>query len=178
MTTVQQFNDMMTQFFSELVATFPEEKQLKKYQMTYELLKKTNGRKCVDMYMESAKAFHTQIMSKDDSFFLTGEVEFLDAMNIKKWWTADLSENTKGAIWQYLQSLNVLGMTIVAIPEDAMKTIEQVAKQVEQNMQSGGGGGNPLGGAGLGDLAAIAGQIDMNALSSVFESLGLGNMKK
>ena len=173
MTTVHQFNDMMSQFFDELVVTFPEEKQLKKYKVTYELIKKTNPRKCVDMYMESAKKVHTQIMNKDDQFFLTGEVEFLDALNIKKWWNDDLSENTKNAIWQYLQSLNVLGMTIVAIPDDAMKTIEQVAKQVEQNMQNPGGGGS-----GLGDLAAIAGQIDMNALSSVFESLGLGNTKK
>ena len=173
MSTVHQFNDMMTQFFDELVATFPEEKKLKKYKVTYELMKKKNPRKCVDLYMESAKKVHTQIMAKDDKFFTTEKIDFLDALNIKNWWTPDLSENTKDAIWQYLQGLNVLGMTIMAIPPDAMKTIEQVAKQVEQNMQTPGGGG-----AGMGDLAAIAGQIDMNALSSVFESLGLGNMKK
>ena len=113
-------------------------------------------------------------MAKDDKFFLENDIDFLDSLNIKKWWNDELSENTKNAIWGYLQTLNILGTTIISIPEDAMKTIESVAKQVEESMKANGGAGGAGGAAGLGDLASIAGQIDMNALSSVFSSLGLG----
>ena len=175
--TVQQFNDMMTQFLTELIASFPEERNLKKYKVSYDLIKAASPRKGVDMYMGFAKSYHTQIMAKDEKFFLENDIDFLDSLNIKKWWNDDLSENTKNAIWGYLQTLNILGTTIVSIPEDAMKTIESVARQVEESMKANGGAGGAggLGGLGdLGDLAAIAGQIDMNALSSVFSSLGLG----
>ena len=57
--TVQQFNDMMTQFLDELIASFPEERNLKKYKVSYDLIKATSPRKGVDLYMGFAKTYHT-----------------------------------------------------------------------------------------------------------------------
>ena len=40
--TVQQFNDMMTQLLDELIASFTEERNLKKYKVSYDLIKATS----------------------------------------------------------------------------------------------------------------------------------------
>ena len=148
---------MMGQFLDELVKTFPEESGLKKYQSTFDLMKKANPRKCVNIFMDSARQFQNQIMAKDEKFFLEGNVEFLDALNIKKWWDDSLSENTKAAIWQYLQTLMILGTTITSIDADTLGAIEGIAEKMAKG--SGGDGGAP-------DLGALQGLMG-----------ALGNMK-
>ena len=157
MASVGAFTDMMGQFLDELVKTFPEESGLKKYQSTFDLMKKANPRKCVNIFMDSARQFQNQIMTKDEKFFLEGNVEFLDALNIKKWWDDSLSENTKGAIWQYLQTLMILGTTITSIDADTLGAIEGIAEKMAKG--SGGDGGAP-------DLGALQGLMG-----------ALGNMK-
>ena len=149
---------MMDKFLDELVKTFPEEKGLKKYQSTFDIMKKANPRKCVEVFMGSAHQFQSQIMAKDEKFFLEGSVEFLDALNIKRWWGGDLSESTKGAIWQYLQTLMILGTTITSTDADTLGAIEGIAEK----MAKGGGGGS----GGAPDLGALQGLMG-----------ALGNMK-
>lgn len=155
MTSVSAWNDMMDQFITELEKTFPEEKSIKKYHTSFDLLRKSNPRKCVDAYMAEVGPYQEKIMAKDESFFLDGSChsDFLNEINIKKYWTPELSENTKGAIWQYLQTLYILGTTISIIPPDAMNMIEDVASKCANNIQNGG-------------------QIDEKALTGLFSSLG------
>ena len=45
MTAVAAFNEMMGQFLVELHKTFPEEKGIKKFMTSFDLLKSTNPRK-------------------------------------------------------------------------------------------------------------------------------------
>ena len=158
MASISAFTDMMAQFMDELVKTFPEESKLKKYKNTFDLMKKANPRKCVEVFMTSARQYQSQIMAKDESFFMNGGVEFLDALNIKRWWTADLSDATKGAIWQYLQTLVILGTTITSIDADTLSAIEGIAEKMAQ-----GAGGD---GSGAPDLGALSGLMG-----------ALGNMK-
>tara|TARA_R110002074_G_scaffold41536_2_gene109976 strand:- start:537 stop:875 length:339 start_codon:yes stop_codon:yes gene_type:complete len=105
--------------------------------------------------MTSAAQYNQQIMAKDERFFLDNDIDFLDAMNIKKWWTDDLSTNTKGAIWQYLQTLTILGTTITSIPAETLGAIEGIAEKMSQNAQGGSGAG-----------------IDLSALTNMLGSLG------
>lgn len=133
MTSVSTFNDMFEQFISELEQTFPEDKSFKKYHASFDIMKAANPRKCVDAFMQSIGKYSNQIMQKDESFF--GSVTELD---IKKYWNDDLSENTKAAIWQYLQTLNILGMTITSIPADMLSMVEGAAAKCAEGMQAGG----------------------------------------
>jgi hypothetical protein len=71
-------------------------------------------------------------MSKDESVFQKIELD------IKKHWTPDLSSATKDAIWQYLQTLNILGMTITSIPPEMMSAVEGLAKNLTNGMQETG----------------------------------------
>jgi hypothetical protein len=123
---------MMEQFLNELEQTFPEEKSFKKYHASFDIMRASNPRKCVDIFMSEASKHANKIMQKDDSVF--EEFEHLD---LKKYWTPELSEATKGAIWQYLQTLNILGMTITSIPAEMLSMVEGVAAKCAENMQSG-----------------------------------------
>ena len=50
-----------------------------------------------------------------------------------------MSVGTKNAIWQYLQTLNILGMTITTIPADMLSMVEGAAAKCAESMQGGGG---------------------------------------
>jgi hypothetical protein len=112
-------------------------------------MRAANPRKCVDAYMKTASNYSNQIMQKDDSFF----VEFTE-LPLSVYWNDDLSEGTKNAIWQYLQTLNILGMTITTIPADMLSMVEGVAAKCAEGIQGGG------------DEKSL-----MNGMSSLFSSM-------
>jgi hypothetical protein len=159
MTSISAFNDMMEQFITDLARTFPEEKGIKKYHASFDIVRKTNPRKCVEKFMEAIGPYVSQITSKDDSF-LNENVGFLTDINLKTHWTPELSPNTKDAIWQYLQTLYMLGTTITSIPADTLSMIERVALQCAEQMQGDGSGGKL-------DESAI-----MSSMSSILGGLG------
>jgi len=124
----------------ELHKTFPEEKGIKKMLTSFDLLKSTNPRLVVDGYMNGVSPYADKISAKDETFLLEEieNIEFLKELDIKRYWTK-MSEGTKGATWQYLQTLYMLGTTITALPADTLSQIENIAKGVANNMQSGDG---------------------------------------
>ena len=140
MASVSAFNDMMSQFLVELHKTFPEEKGIKKMLTSFDLLKSTNPRLVVDGYMKGVSPYADKISAKDETFLLEEieNIDFLKELDIKRYWTK-MSEGTKGATWQYLQTLYMLGTTITALPADTLSQIENIAKGVANNMQSGDG---------------------------------------
>lgn len=140
MSSITAFNDMMGQFLMELHTTFPEEKGLKKYMTAYEMLRQTNPKKIVSGYMSNIGPYVEKISARDESFFLADadNIEFLKPLNITKCWPL-ASEGTKAAIWQYVQTLYMLGTTITSIPPETLAMIENVAKQCADKMQNEGG---------------------------------------
>lgn len=136
-TTVNAFNDMMQQFLDELVLTFPAEKKLVKYQNTFVLLRKTNAKKPLTEFMISITPYAKYLMQKDEEFFKThaAEIKFLDELDIQRLWGADLSDISKNAIWQYLQTLYILGTTISSLPAETLNMIESVAQKCAAQLQ-------------------------------------------
>jgi len=135
---MKAFNDMLEQFVKELIETFPEEKCLKKYAIKIDMLRNSNPRKCVNKFMKKIKPYAEFIMKKDDSFFTNvpegQEIPFSEEFNLQENWTPELSQKTKDAIWQYLQTLYMLGTTIISIPPETMNMIEVIAKQCADKM--------------------------------------------
>jgi hypothetical protein len=173
MTTVTAFNDMMDQFLNELVLTFPEEKTLLKYQATFGVAKMTWPRATLEGFMKSIGPHAEKIMAKDEKFFLEngGDMEWISEVNLQNIWKPEISESTKAAIWQYLQTLYMLGTTIMMFPPETLAAIEGVAAKCAENAQAGGAinekalmsGMNSLlaqmmgGGGGAGSLANLLG---------------------
>lgn len=160
MASVTAFNDMMAQFLVELHKTFPDEKGIKKMMTSFDLLKSTNPRLVVDGFMKGVGPFSGKISVKDESFLLDdmNTIEFLKDLDVAKNW-AKMSEGTKTAIWQYIQTLYMLGTTITSIPADTLSMIEGIAKDCADKMQGGDG------------------QIDQDALMKMMGSM-LGNLPK
>ena len=140
MASVTAFNDMLTQFLVELHKTFPEEKGIKKMTASFEMIKEANPRLVVDGFMKGVTPYADKISAKDESFLLEEieNIDFLKELNIKSYWSR-MTEATKSATWQYLQTLYMLGTTINSIPADTLSQIEQIAKGVADKMQTDGG---------------------------------------
>lgn len=141
MSSVTAFNDMMGQFLMELHKTFPEEKGLKKYIAAFDILRETSPKKIVKTFMENVAPHVDKISARDESLFTddSAELEFIKAINIKECWPK-ASDGTKAAIWQYIQTLYMLGTTITSIPAETLAMIENVAKQCAEKMQNDGEG--------------------------------------
>ena len=109
MASVSAFNEMMGQFLMELHKTFPEEKGLKKCMSAFDLMKETNPKLVVDGFMVGVTPYADKISAKDDTFFLeeSKNLDFMKGVNLKDHWDS-CSENTKNAIWQYVQTLYML----------------------------------------------------------------------
>lgn len=160
MTSLDAFNDMMGQFLNELVLTFPEEKNIQKFQATFEVARVATPRATLDGFMSSVGPHASKLMAKDESFFLENakNIDFLKDINLHVIWTPDTSEQTKAAIWQYLQTLHILGMTLSMFPPETLEAIESAAKKCAESgafdpsamqglmsgLLGGGAGGNPL----------------------------------
>lgn len=134
MANVGAFIQVLDQFLDELTQTFPEQAKLKKYKATFDLLRKANPRKIMESFIESAKPYADKIMAMDETFFLEGDIGFLNDLDIKKWWTPQLSASTKQSIWQFLQYLLITGGVAAAMPqmpqmsEDVQGQIMNLAK--------------------------------------------------
>ena len=140
MASVTAFNDMMGQFLVELHKTFPDEKGIKKMLTSFDVLKSTNPRLVVDGFMKGVSPYADQISAKDDKFLLEecSKIDFLKELDIASYW-GRMSSNTKDATWQYMQTLYMLGTTIMALPPDKMAQIEALAQGVASQLQDEGG---------------------------------------
>jgi hypothetical protein len=110
--------------------------------------------------MASITPYAQSIMARDEAFFIehNEEIPFVNELNLKEHWNDSLSENTKSAIWQYLQTLYMMGMTINALPDETLAMIESVAKQCAMNFDAGG----------LNEQALLSGMAGlMNTLGAV-----------
>ena len=140
MTSVNAFNDMLGQFLVELHKTFPEEKDIKKMMTSFDVLRNANPRLVVDGFMKGVTPYADKISSKDETFLLNEieKIDLLKDLNIKSYWNR-MSEGTKAATWQYLQTLYMLGTTITSIPADTLNLIEGIAKDCADKMETEGG---------------------------------------
>ena len=101
-------------------------------------------------------------LKKYENFIKNFNSSFIKELNIGIYWTDELSQNTKDAVWQYLQTLYILGTTITMIPQETLNSIETIASDCANKMQTEGGG------------------FDPNALNGLFSSLGgmIGNLSE
>jgi len=135
MSSLSTFTNLMEQFLEELTQTFPENKTIKVYKSNFELLKSTNPRKVLDVFMSEVGPYSTYITNKDESFFDL-DIDLNKKLGIKQIWTPVLSNTTKDAIWAHLNTLFVFGSTISMIPDNMMSSIEAMAQQCASSFEN------------------------------------------
>lgn len=164
MASVGAFNDMMATFLSELQKTLPNKKGVTKAITGFELMRSANPRKVVDTFMTSIAPYSQKIATQDATFMDDlRNVDGLRDLDLATSWQT-MSPNTQSAVWQYLQTLSLLGTTISALPSETLDMIENIAQECADGIEKGGGELNQS------DL--------MGAMSKMLGGLGLGGGKK
>jgi hypothetical protein len=168
MSTVQAFNTMLKNFLEELAEVFPEETQIAVFLEGFDSLTAINARAPMDMFVESLAPHSALAMAKNPELF--EKIKFPGGIDFGKLWQSDISDNTRDAIWQYINLLFLLGSTVRSMPVEMLQGIESVAQSCAEKIENGqldfsalgsmlmGGalGGGGLGGA-LGALGGLGG---------------------
>jgi len=124
---VKIFNQVVDEFFSELIEIFPEENKIKVKYTLFQTLVSANAKKPCTEFMKNSIPFLEKIAMRDEQFFLGKEKPgFLDTLNIEKIWTPDLSPITKDAIWKYIQSFFTIGVKVVEMPPETHQIINYI----------------------------------------------------
>ena len=126
---------MFDQFLCELKEAFPNHKKIQTYYVKFDLLKTSNPKSVLNLFVEHVKPHANAIMEKDESIILDDSIPLVVDLQLKELWTADSTSNrTKEAIWAHLSSLYFFATTISSIPDGLMENIESLAKQYASEM--------------------------------------------
>lgn len=116
---IKIFNQVMDEFYRELIDTFPEQTKLKVGYNFFQTICKANVRKPCNEFMIGSIPYLEKVAMKDDSFFLgDNKPDILKSISVENFWTQDLSENTKEAVWKYIKTLFKIGVTVVQMPPE------------------------------------------------------------
>lgn len=127
-TLLTGFNNLLEQFLSELVQTFPELTDLKTIQMLVSIMRSANPRMILENFLGVTGKYHEKIFNEESSFFedlenwkqdptfieefASTEDEansmFQKLVVFKDVWV-DLTPQNKEHIWTYMQQLLVMG---------------------------------------------------------------------
>jgi hypothetical protein len=129
MTTLSAFNEMLGQFLGELAQTFPDEPKIKEAQAA------PANRESFDKFMRDITPWTNQMMAKDAAFFCETNTVVANLNLHEIWKTAECTDGTKAAIWQYFQTLYMLGTTINMFPPETLSMIEAAAENCAKNMK-------------------------------------------
>lgn len=125
--SIDKFNVLMMEFLNKIVNKFPGEwegiSKLKKYILWGSILIKTDPIKCSYFFMRGCECYKHQIENRDESFFIGSPdinceankygASFTSECGFSFYW-GQFSETSKVAIWDYIQSLYILGDLIIA----------------------------------------------------------------
>ena len=93
----------------ELNDMYPEDMDIKMAKNSIETLKRLKPKKLYEVFSAIVTPFKSQILNRDEGFFLNMEVNTNDLgdgfsvsiiMNLKKYWSG-MSDTTKECMWQY-----------------------------------------------------------------------------
>lgn len=117
MSTLTAFNTQLERLITDLCNYFPENKDLKKFDTIFQLLKQSNPRKILEIFKQHiTNKYKDNILSKDETFFLnynfveeTKDNNYAGELmvRLKENWNG-IDESNKETIWKYFQVLILL----------------------------------------------------------------------
>jgi hypothetical protein len=124
-----QFNSLANTFLARMEQTFPNEPKIKVYRQQFSLVQEMNSKKPVEMFMENMYDYGEQILAKDEKFFkqdqFVNKAESIsEKMGLVQYWNS-MNQQTKNAIWEYIQGLYILGMGSLGYQKELQEMIEK-----------------------------------------------------
>lgn len=137
MSSVKSFNKLLRHFLRELVATFPDDTNIRTYKSSFDVARKTLPLVPFNVWKESVLPLKEKILNKDESFILEDSVTILPGLDLAKLW-GSADEKTKKCIWDYITQLTVLSEytppsedEMRDMVNDAIRTIEDKDSETE-----------------------------------------------
>lgn len=127
-TNIEYFNYTLKLFVNDLIKIKPEyEETLKDYYGDFLSKEVCNDDKHIKRFMRKTTDFKSLISSKDDSLFKESII-LLKNIDFHELWNSGINDDTKNKIWEYLQTLYVLGETIISDSDKIKKLVENFKK--------------------------------------------------
>ena len=129
-----KFNTILEEFIVKMSNAFPDEQKLKTYYNAFKISKMYNNQLPLKIFMGGCLSFADQIKRRDVEFFMSRPQfvdkcvrasSFSDDIGLRERWETT-PEATKKSIWDYVQTLFVLGESYINKNEQLMDDINQV----------------------------------------------------
>jgi hypothetical protein len=133
-TLIIEFNKTLEEFIDKMILQFPHETKLKSYLSAFKVTKIYDKTMPIKIFMGGSLQFKEQIKTRDTLFFEKRESfvnrikqasSFADEMGLIKHWE-NLSDVSKNAIWDYIQTLFVMGEMYITKDSSALDKINNV----------------------------------------------------
>lgn len=127
---IEMFNKYAKEFLNKMQKLFPNESKLQDYTYMYIAISTLTPLKPVIEFMSHLEPFGIQIMKKEESFFKQDQyVNAAESISgklglIEHWDQLDF--HTKNSVWEYIQTLYVLGMKITGKTEEFKLIMKQI----------------------------------------------------
>ena len=128
-TNIEYFNYNLKLFVLDIIKIFPELKDdLTEYYSSILGDDASNDDKFIKRYMRKMGDYKALISQKDNTLFDTS-IHILKSVDFKEIWIREeLTSNIKNTIWDYIQTLFVIGETIISDSDSIKKLVENFKK--------------------------------------------------
>jgi hypothetical protein len=125
---ILKFNSLLEELLEKLITKFQNDK-LKSYRRFFLMMKNVQPKMPANLFMSGCINYRNEIKSRDENFFITSSDikekskyfgNFTEDCGIESYWS-ELSIQTKNAIWDYIQTLFVLGEIIINKNQELFK---------------------------------------------------------
>lgn len=141
MSVLDEFNKTLDEFINKMINQFPQENKLKSYYSAYKVTKMYDKSMPIKIFMGGCLEFKEQIKIRDSEFFTKRKTfvnkvkqasSFTDDTGLVNYW-ANLSESSKTAIWDYMQTLFVMGEMYINKDNSIVEKINSVYNKMNFN---------------------------------------------
>ena len=141
MKVLDEFNKTLDEFINKMILQFPQETKLKTYYSAFKVTKMYDKTMPIKIYMGGCLQFADQIKNRDTEFFAKRKAfvnkiaqasSFTDDTGLVNYWE-NLSDNSKTAIWDYIQTLFIMGEMYINKDSSIVKKINSVYNNLSFN---------------------------------------------
>jgi hypothetical protein len=138
---LDEFNKTLDEFINKMIIQFPQETKLRSYYSAFKVTKMYDKTMPIKIYMGGCLEFSEQIKNRDVEFFAKRKTfvnkiaqasSFTDDTGLVNYWE-NLSDNSKTAIWDYIQTLFIMGEMFINKDTNIVKKINDVYNKLSFN---------------------------------------------
>ena len=121
MSSLDAFNELYSDFVSDLERAFPDDESVKSFKAEFVAAREASARGPLEAFMKL-----------DAKGLTTRDPAFIKQMTFGPVWEG-ASDQTKQAIWNHLNGIYMIGMTLSMFPPETLGAIEAAAKKCAES---------------------------------------------